>query len=69
MATDTHKGTEFVVAVEGKHYPVSGTMFHPETQNRVVIGNPGDPRDTSIIGKDNNEVNDAINFYFSEHLR
>lgn len=31
LATDTHDGTEFVVAVEGKHYPVTGVMFHPET--------------------------------------
>lgn len=31
LGTDTYKGEEFVVAVEGKHYPVSGTMFHPET--------------------------------------
>lgn len=31
LATDTDSGDEFVVAVEGKHYPVSGVMFHPET--------------------------------------
>ena len=24
-------GEEFVVAVEGKHYPVTGVMYHPET--------------------------------------
>ena len=32
LATDEHNGEEFVVAVEGKHYPVTGVMFHPETQ-------------------------------------
>ena len=31
IATDDLKGEEFVVAVEGKKYPVSGVMFHPET--------------------------------------
>lgn len=31
LATDEEKGQEFVVAVEGKHYPVTGVMFHPET--------------------------------------
>ncbi len=65
LATDTHDGTEFVVAIEGKHYPVTGVMFHPETQNRHIIGEP----DFSINGKINNKVTDAINFYFSEHIR
>ena len=31
LATDTEDGTEFAMAVEGKHYPVTGLMFHPET--------------------------------------
>lgn len=31
LATDFEHGQEFVVAVEGQHYPVSGVMFHPET--------------------------------------
>ena len=31
LATDTHDGTEFVVAMEAKDYPISGVMFHPET--------------------------------------
>ena len=31
IAVDEHQGEEFVLAVEGKHYPVSGVMFHPET--------------------------------------
>ena len=31
LATDTHDGTEFVVAIEAKDYPFSGVMFHPET--------------------------------------
>lgn len=37
LATDEHEGDEFVVAVEGKHYPVTGVMFHTETQSRRVI--------------------------------
>ena len=31
LATDTLEDEEFVVAVEAKHYPVTGVMFHPET--------------------------------------
>ena len=31
LATDTHEGVEFVVAVEAKDYPIAGVMFHPET--------------------------------------
>lgn len=31
LATDEHEGEEFILAVEGKHYPVTGLMFHPET--------------------------------------
>ena len=54
-----------MVAVEGKRYPVSGVMFHPETANRHVVGK----RDGSLAGKVNDEVTDAINFYFSEHVR
>ena len=65
LATDTHNGEEFVVAVEGKKYPVTGVMFHPETQNRHIVGTP----DSSVIGKVNNETTDAINFFFSEHIR
>ena len=65
LATDTHSGHEFVVAVEGKHYPVTGVMFHPETANRHIVGEI----DSSMRGKVNNEATDAINFYFSEHLR
>ena len=30
LATDEHEGEEFVLAVEGKHYPVTALMFHPE---------------------------------------
>ena len=40
-------------------------MFHPETQNRHIVGTA----DGSLKGKVNNEVSDAINFYFSEHVR
>ena len=38
LATDEFEGEEFVVAVEGKKYPVTGVMFHPETQNRHIVG-------------------------------
>lgn len=31
LAVDSHNGTEFVMAVEAKKYPISGTMNHPET--------------------------------------
>ena len=31
IATDSKEGEEFVVAVEGKRYPVTGVMYHPET--------------------------------------
>ena len=62
LATDTIKGEEFVVAVESPHYPVNGVMYHPETQNRRIIGEA----DSSVIGKVNDERTDEINFYFSK---
>lgn len=31
LAVDEHEGIEFVLAVEGKSYPIAGTMHHPET--------------------------------------
>lgn len=31
LAVDTHEGTEFVLAVEGRDYPIAGVMNHPET--------------------------------------
>jgi anthranilate/para-aminobenzoate synthase component II len=31
LATDEKFDLEFIVAVEGNHYPVTGVMFHPET--------------------------------------
>ena len=70
LATDEEKGEEFVVAVEGKHYPVTGLMFHPETQNRHVVftGKEGE-KVGGITGLINNEVSDEVNFYFSEHVR
>ena len=70
MATDEENGEEFVVAVEGKHYPVTGVMFHPETQNRHVVftGKEGE-KVGGIAGKVNNELTDEVNFYFSEHMR
>jgi len=59
-----------VVAVEAKHYPVTGVMFHPETQNRHVVftGKEGE-KVGGIGGKVNNAVTDEINYYFSEHVR
>ena len=70
LATDEEYGEEFVVAVEGKHYPVTGVMFHPETQNRHVVftGKEGE-KVGGVAGKVNNEVTDEVNFYFSEHVR
>ena len=54
LATDTYEGDEFVVAVEAKKYPVSGVMFHPETQNRHIVG----IADSSVEGKVNDETTD-----------
>ena len=31
LATDTEKETTFLIATEAKNYPISGSMFHPET--------------------------------------
>lgn len=31
LAIDEHDGTEFIVAVQAKDYPIAGTMHHPET--------------------------------------
>jgi anthranilate/para-aminobenzoate synthase component II len=31
LAVDEEQGTEFVMAVEAKDYPIAGTMNHPET--------------------------------------
>jgi hypothetical protein len=65
IATDVHEGEEFVVAVESPNYPVTGVMYHPETQNRHIIG----PLDSGgLKGKVNDATTDAINFYFSKHL-
>ena len=50
LGTDIHEGTEFVVAVESKDYPIAGVMFHPETQNMRVFGE--DQR--ALNGKVNN---------------
>lgn len=68
LATDEFEGEEFVVAVEGKHYPVTGVMFHPETQNRRVVGTSYNTQG-SLKGKINDERTDTINYYFSEHVR
>ena len=68
LATDEHQGEEFVVAVEAKDYPVTGLMFHPETQQRHTV-NTIRMSDGALNGKVNNETTDAINFYFSEHVR
>lgn len=70
MAVDEENGEEFVVAVEGKHYPVTGVMFHPETQNRHVVFTGREGQTVGgIAGKVNNELTDEVNFYFSEHVR
>jgi len=69
LASDTHNGQEFAIAVESRSYPVTGTMVHPETQNRIIIGLPDSPLDASLSGKQNTETTDQINYYFSEHLR
>lgn len=53
------------MAVEGKHYPVYGTMHHPETQN---MRSWGQNVEKALVGKVNNEVTDALNFYFSYFL-
>ena len=65
LATDTYEGDEFVVAVEAKKYPVSGVMFHPETQNRHIVG----IADSSVEGKVNDETTDLINYYFSDFIK
>jgi len=49
LATDTHNGTEFVVAVEALKYPIYGVMNHPETQNMRVFGSDK----TALEGKVN----------------
>lgn len=75
IATDTLGDEEFVVAVEGKHYPVTGVMYHPETQQRHIVTLEDDQgvdvagTDGSIKGKVNNSDTDKINYYFSEHIR
>lgn len=64
LAVDTHEGTEFVMAVEAKNYPIAGTMNHPETQNIRVFGED----DKALKGKVNTADTDEINFYFSSYL-
>ena len=65
LATDTHEGVEFVIAVEAHNYPIAGTMHHPETQNiRVMPG--GDEK--ALEGKVNTDITDEINFFFSQYL-
>ena len=64
LAVDTHNDVEFVIAVEAKNYPIYGMMSHPETQNIRKFG--GDNK--ALEGKVNNEVTDAINYYFSHLL-
>lgn len=65
MATDTHDGLEFVLAIESKDYPISGVMFHPETQNRHIVA--AEIND-SIDGKVNSEKTEKINFHFSKYV-
>jgi hypothetical protein len=52
------------MSVEGKKYPIAGLLNHPETQNIRVFGSDN----TALLGKVNNEITDAINFYFSSYL-
>jgi hypothetical protein len=50
--------------VEAWDYPISGTMYHPETQTMVLWG-----KDTAAKkGKINNDDTDEINYYFSKHI-
>ena len=53
------------MAVEGKKYPVTALMFHPETQNRHIVG---DRVDGSILGKVNSETTDEIHYRVSQHI-
>ena len=39
-------------------------MFHPETQNRHIIG----ALDSTVIGKVNDATTDEINYHFSRHI-
>ena len=64
LATDSHEGVEFVVAVESKRYPIAGVMFHPETQNMRVFGEDK----SALRGKVNTRTTDEINFYLSSYL-
>jgi hypothetical protein len=61
LATDEFSGTKFVMAMEAKRYPISGVMFHPETQQLRVFGDDKN----ALRGRVNNDTTDAINFYFS----
>ena len=50
--------------VEAWNYPISGTMFHPETQTMVLWG-----KDTAAKkGKINNKDTDEINYHFSKYI-
>ena len=61
---DEKDGIEFLLAVEGKKYPIFGTMFHPECQNARVM----DKNTSWLVGKVDNYATDAINYYFSQYL-
>ena len=50
-----------MIATEAKKYPISGIMFHPETQGLRVFGD----NKRALKGRNNNKTTDAINFYFS----
>jgi len=49
------------MAMEAKKYPISGVMFHPETQQLRVYGDDKN----ALRGRVDNDTTDAINFYFS----
>jgi anthranilate/para-aminobenzoate synthase component II len=65
VATDSHDNKTFVTAVESRNYPISGVMFHPETQTISVIGTDR----AALAGKVNNADTDAIMLNFSRFVK
>lgn len=51
--------------MEAKDYPISGVLFHPETQQMKMTGMGRG----NLTGKVNNELTDEINYYFSQALK
>ncbi len=52
------------MAIEGKHYPIAGVMYHPETQWMSVHGEDKQ----ALKGKIKNEVTDSIMYWYSEFI-